>query len=139
MDQINYDMFEHKFTSDMEFRSSFDKIKCFRVMDEEGNIVTKGYDTAIPDDVLLKMYDNMVTMNEADVVFNAAQRQSRISFYMTQLGEEASGIGTAAALKPQDLIFPQYREAGCFLWRGFSIQQMGHQLTGNQYDLGKGK
>jgi len=45
---------------------------------------------------------------------------------MTQLGEEASGIGTAAALNNDDLIFPQYREAGAFLWRGFSIQQMAH-------------
>jgi len=131
MDEINRDLFEHKFTSDMEFRSSFDKIKCFRVMDEEGNIVTPGYAEKIPDDLILKMYDKMVTINEADVVFNAAQRQSRISFYMTQLGEEASGIGTAAALDNSDLIFPQYREAGAFLWRGFSIQQMGHQLTGN--------
>ena len=122
MDQLNMDLFEHKFTSDMEFRSSFDKMKCFRVMDQDGEIITKGYDNLIPEAELLKMYDNMVTMNECDQVYNAAQRQSRISFYMTQLGEEASGIGTAAALKDHDLIFPQYREAGAFLWRGFSIQ-----------------
>jgi|Transcript_3490 2-oxoisovalerate dehydrogenase E1 component alpha subunit len=106
MDEINRDLFEHKFTSDMEFQSSFDKIKCFRVLDEEGNVVTPGYDTKISDDDLMKMYDKMVTINEADVVYNAAQRQARISFYMTQLGEEASGIGTAAALKDHDLIFP---------------------------------
>lgn len=99
MDQVNRDMFEHKFTSDMEFKSSFDKFKCFRVMDEEGNIVTKGYADKISNELLLKMYDHMVIMNEADNVYNAAQRQARISFYMTQLGEEASGIGTAAALK----------------------------------------
>ena len=72
MDEINRDLFEHKFTSDMEFRSSFDKIKCFRVMDEEGNIITPGYAEKIPDDLILKMYDKMVTINEADVVFNAA-------------------------------------------------------------------
>lgn len=58
---------------------------------------------------------------------------------MTQLGEEAAGVGSAAAIKDQDLIFPQYREAGAFLWRGFSIQQMAHQLTSNVHDLGKGK
>jgi 2-oxoisovalerate dehydrogenase E1 component alpha subunit len=81
----------------------------------------------------------MVMMNEADVVFNQAQRQSRISFYMTQLGEEAAGVGSAAAIKDHDLIFPQYREAGSFLWRGFSIQQMAHQLTGNIHDLGKAR
>ena len=75
-------------------------------MDEEGNIINKGYAEKISDELILKMYDNMVIMNETDVVYNAAQRQSRISFYMTQLGEEASGIGTAAALKDDDLIFP---------------------------------
>ena len=97
-------LFEHKFTTDLSFRSHFDKLKCFRVMDEEGNIVNKGYD--IDKAVLTKMYETMVTINEADQVFNAAQRQSRISFYMTQLGEEASNIGTASALESQDLLFP---------------------------------
>jgi 2-oxoisovalerate dehydrogenase E1 component alpha subunit len=67
----------------MEFKSSFDKIKCFRVIDEEGVVVTPGYADKIPKDELLKIYDSMVTINEADQVYNAAQRQSRISFYMT--------------------------------------------------------
>ena len=122
MDLVNHELFEHKFTNDLEFRSSFDKVKCFRVMDEEGNIINKQYENSIDEDTMKKMYKTMVMMNEADVVFNQAQRQSRISFYMTQLGEEAAGIGSAAAIKDQDLIFPQYREAGAFLWRGFSIQ-----------------
>ena len=58
---------------------------------------------------------------------------------MTQLGEEATGVGSAAALKDHDLLFPQYREAGAFLWRGFDIQHMAHQLCGNVMDYGKGK
>ena len=132
-------MFEHKFTNEMDFRSSFDKIKCFRVIDEEGQIINKKYEGSIDDATLQKMYRTMVMMNEADVVYNQAQRQSRISFYMTQLGEEAAGVGSAAAIKSHDMIFPQYREAGAFLWRAFSIQQMAHQLTSNQYDLGKGR
>ena len=40
-------------------------------MDEEGNIITPGYDN-ISEEKLLKMYDAMVTINEADVVYNAA-------------------------------------------------------------------
>jgi len=133
-------LFEHKFTSDMGFKSQFDKLKCFRVMDENGVIVNPGNQhKLIPEDKIKKMYETMVTINEADVVFNQAQRQSRISFYMTQTGEEASNIGTAAALADQDLLFPQYRESGAFLWRGFSIQQMAHQLCGNHLDLGAGK
>jgi hypothetical protein len=43
-------------------------------MDEDGKIINPGYDTKIPDAEILKMYDAMVTMNEADQVYNAAQR-----------------------------------------------------------------
>jgi hypothetical protein len=83
MDIVNREMFEHKFTNDMNFSSSFDKIKCFRVMDEDGNIINKKYENSIDDKTLQKMFRTMVMMNEADVIFNQAQRQSRISFYMT--------------------------------------------------------
>jgi Dehydrogenase E1 component len=106
MDQVNMEMFEHKFTNDLEFRSSFDKVKCFRVLDEDGNIINKKYENSIDDNTLQKMFRTMVMMNEADVVYNQAQRQSRISFYMTQLGEEAAGVGSAAAIKDIDMIFP---------------------------------
>ena len=41
-----------------------------------------------------------------------SQRQGRISFYMTNYGEEGTHIGSAAALDSRDLVFGQYREAG---------------------------
>lgn len=66
MDKLNNDLFDHTFTSEMNFKSSFDKFKCFRVLDENGEIVTKGYDNLIPEAQLLKMHDAMVTMNEVD-------------------------------------------------------------------------
>jgi len=47
-DVPNYELFEHKFTDKLEFKSSFDKIKCFRVIDHDGKVVNKGYDEAIP-------------------------------------------------------------------------------------------
>lgn len=128
MGQVNSDLlFDFQFSTNMDFHKKHEKLKCFRVMDEEGSIINNGgYEKMIPNDKLVKMYETMVTINEADKVFNAAQRQSRISFYMTQTGEEASNIGTAAALESQDLMFPQYRESGAFLWRGLSIEQMAH-------------
>ena len=44
-------------------------------MDEEGKIINKGdYHKMIPKDELKKIYDTMITINEADVVFNQAQR-----------------------------------------------------------------
>ena len=60
----------------------------------------------IPKEKLLKIFDTMVMNAEADSLFNMAQRQNRISFYMTSIGEEAESIGTAAALNDIDLIYP---------------------------------
>ena len=53
-------------------------------MDENGKITNPGgYEKLIDKETLVKMWRTMVLINEADQVFNAAQRQSRISFYMT--------------------------------------------------------
>ena len=62
----------------------------------------------------------------------------RISFYMTNFGEEATQIGSARALKFKDVVFPQYREAGVFLWRGYTPLECMHQCFGTSKDFGKG-
>ena len=74
MGEINRELlFDHKFTTDMDFKDQFEKIKCFRVMDENGKIINDGgYEKLIPMEKLKKMYSTMVTINEADQVFNAA-------------------------------------------------------------------
>ncbi|CAN4115332.1 unnamed protein product [Withania somnifera] len=85
------------------------------------------------------MYTDMVTLQTMDTIFYELQRQGRISFYVTALGEEAINIASAAALKTDDFIFPQYREPGVLLWRGFTIQEFANQLFGNKNDYGKGR
>ena len=69
----------------------------------------------------------------------AAQRQGRISFYMTCTGEEAAVIGSVAALTPQDVILAQYREHAALHYRGFTATQFMQQLFGTHQDLGKGR
>lgn len=49
----------------------------------------------------------MVTLQTMDTIFYEAQRQGRISFYVTAVGEEAINIASAAALKIDDIVFPQ--------------------------------
>lgn len=51
----------------------------------------------------------MLTLNVMDLILYEAQRQGRISFYMTNAGEEAY-IGSAAALDPEDEIFGQVND-----------------------------
>lgn len=57
---------------------------------------------------------------------------------MTNFGEEATQIGSARALKFKDVVFPQYREAGVFLWRGYTPLECMHQCFGTSKDFGKG-
>ena len=62
--------------------------------------------------MVVKMYKCMTQLNTMDRILYESQRQGRISFYMTNYGEEGTHIGSAAALDSKDLIFGQYREAG---------------------------
>jgi len=74
-----------------------------------------------------------------DQILYEAQRQGRISFYMTNYGEEATHIGSAAALSDSDPIFGQYREAGVLKWRGFTLTDFMNQNYSNHEDGGKGR
>ncbi|KAJ3248213.1 hypothetical protein HDU78_001613 [Chytriomyces hyalinus] len=127
------------FTEKMTFLSDYPTIATYRVMDSEGAVLVPGSEPQISKDESLKMYKTMVSLNQMDLILYDAQRQGRISFYMTHHGEEATLLGTAAALKNDDVFFGQYREAGFMMYRGFSIQQCMHQCYGNENDLGKGR
>jgi 2-oxoisovalerate dehydrogenase E1 component alpha subunit len=59
------------------------------------------------EEIAVKMYTNMVSLQMMDAMFYEAQRQGRISFYMTSTGEEAINIASAAALSADDIILPQ--------------------------------
>ena len=88
---------------------------------------------------LLRAHRHMIRLRKMDHILHNAQRQGRISFYMTHTGEEAIHMGSASALQPQDFIFAQYREAGSLMWRGFTLEQFCNQCFSNDLDLGKGK
>ena len=58
---------------------------------------------------------------------------------MAALGEEATTVGGAAGLEPQDMIMAQYREQGALMFRGFSLEDFMNQMFSNDKDLGKGR
>ncbi|MGX5913720.1 thiamine pyrophosphate-dependent dehydrogenase E1 component subunit alpha [Aliidiomarina sp. Khilg15.8] len=115
------------------------RIPMFQLMDKDG----KPHDgVKLPDidkELALKMFETMQFIRVLDERMIAAQRQGRISFYLSSLGEEAASIGSAAALKFEDMIMGQYREQGSLAFRGFTVQQFMNQLFSNAEDLGKGR
>ena len=81
----------------------------------------------------------MVRVNEFDKIFLDAQRQGRISFYLTGRGEEGCIVGSAAALHANDWVLPQYRELGVCFWRGWTFQEVADQLCANENDPAHGR
>ncbi|KAL3721428.1 hypothetical protein ACJRO7_033858 [Eucalyptus globulus] len=129
------------FTPKMSFisESPEERAHCYRVLDEDGQPLVHGSFVQVSEQVAVRMYSEMVTLQTMDNIFYEAQRQGRISFYVTSIGEEAINIASAAALTFDDLVFPQYREPGVLLWRGFTLQEFANQCFGNRDDYGKGR
>ena len=81
----------------------------------------------------------MVTARVMDERCLTLQRQGRIGFYVPMQGQEAAQIGCGWALKPEDWIFPAYRELGIALIRGIPLGLLLDQFIGNSGDLLKGR
>lgn len=94
---------------------------------------------AISDADLRALYRTMALTRAFDQRMITLQRQGRLGFYLGSYGEEAATVGSAYALKPEDWIFPCYREQGAYLWRGITVQEMANQCYGNALDGTKGR
>ncbi|CAN0089891.1 unnamed protein product, partial [Heterosigma akashiwo] len=127
------------FTTEVNLREAnhIEPLPIFRVLDLDGEILEGANVPELDEDFALQLYRSMVRLQMMDNVFYDAQRQGRISFYMTHTGEEACSVASAAALDPGDPVFSQYREAGALLWRGFTPQEFADQCFAT--DLGKGR
>ncbi|RUP47755.1 thiamine diphosphate-binding protein [Jimgerdemannia flammicorona] len=126
------------FVYEMKFIQNMEPIPTYRVMDQNGHVKVQQDELEVSKEMAVKIYKDMVTLNMMDLILYEAQRQGRISFYMTNYGEEAY-MGSAAALQPEDVIFGQYREAGVLLYRGFTLDEFMNQCYSNEGDIGKGR
>jgi pyruvate dehydrogenase E1 component alpha subunit/2-oxoisovalerate dehydrogenase E1 component alpha subunit len=110
----------------------------FQIVDDRGK--------ADPSDVAhvdraeaIKMWLGMKTIRVVDARMIALQRQGRISFYGSAIGQEAAVVGSAAALEPDDWLVPALREAGAGIYRGLSLASYVAQIFGNAADVTKGR
>jgi 2-oxoisovalerate dehydrogenase E1 component alpha subunit len=63
-------------------------------------------------------YRDMVLTRRIDVEATALQRHGELGIWAQLLGQEAAQIGSGRALRPQDYVFPTYREHGVAWCRG---------------------
>ena len=97
------------------------------LIDSEGN-ATKGKVAAgfeRPDDeTLLQLYRQMVVARRFDIQVTALTRQGRLATYPSALGQEACEIAAVASLRPQDWLFPTYRDTIALLTRGVTPSEL---------------
>jgi pyruvate dehydrogenase E1 component alpha subunit len=109
-----------------------------RVMREDGSLDPKT-DPGVSADDVLALYRAMVRVRVLDDRLVTLQRQGRIGFHIGSLGEEASILGSAFAMRSQDWMFPCYREFGGAMWRGMPLQRYVDNMFGNANDPALGR
>jgi 2-oxoisovalerate dehydrogenase E1 component alpha subunit len=69
-------------------------------------------------EVIRGFYRDMVLTRRIDTEATALQRHGELGIWAQLLGQEAAQIGAGRALRPQDYVFPTYREHGVAYCRG---------------------
>ncbi|HVL61057.1 MAG TPA: thiamine pyrophosphate-dependent enzyme, partial [Microbacterium sp.] len=65
---------------------------------------------ALDDATLQRFHRDMTVSRRLDVAGANLQRQGQLALWVPSLGQEAAQVGSAHAARPQDHIFPSYRE-----------------------------
>jgi len=95
---------------------------------------------AFSDDALAALlYRRMVLARHMDERLVALQREGRVAYHTSAIGEEAAVVGSALALRDQDWLFPGSRDAAAALARGLSPTSYAHHVFGSGADAGKGR
>lgn len=68
--------------------------------------------------VLARLHRDMTVIRRLDTEATHLQRQGELALWPPLLGQEASQVGSALALRGDDFVFPSYRENGVALLRG---------------------
>jgi len=83
------------------------------------------------DQVLLALYRMMVLGRRFDTQATALTKQGRLAVYPSARGQEACQVGAVAALRPQDWLFPTYRDSMALVARGIDPVEVLTLLRGD--------
>ena len=81
-------------------------------------------------EALRGFYRDMVMVRRFDAEDTSLQRQGELGLFPPALGQEAAQVGSGRALRPQDYVFPSYREHGVAYTRGVDLADVLLQFRG---------
>ena len=110
-------------------------------IDEAGNAVSELPEFAHDTGNVLPLYRAMMLTRTFDEKAIALQRTGRLGTYASSLGQEAVGVGTAAAMRSDDVLLPSFRDQSAMLWRGVTMIELllywGGDERGNNFSNAK--
>ncbi len=80
------------------------------LVDSDAGAEYRQYIDELTDDQLREFHRQMVVIRAFDMEATNLQRQGQMALWVPSLGQEAAQVGSAFATRPQDHIFPAYRE-----------------------------
>ncbi|WP_026693164.1 pyruvate dehydrogenase (acetyl-transferring) E1 component subunit alpha [Peribacillus kribbensis] len=93
----------------------------FQVLDANGNLADESCREYVDETLVKEFYSGMARIRIFDRKAVSLQRQGRIGTYAPFEGQEASQVGSAKALNPDDWMFPTYRDHGAAMTFGHSL------------------
>src|SRR5438552_3982428 len=110
------------------------EMAAYQILDPEGNLVGK-----IPDlsnlapslsEALLALYRDMHRGRLFSNKVIALQRQALATTFGSLYGQEATAVGLAAPMKPQDWLTTSYREVASLMVRGVPVSTLMYSFRG---------
>ncbi|WP_116136977.1 pyruvate dehydrogenase (acetyl-transferring) E1 component subunit alpha [Trinickia diaoshuihuensis] len=102
--------------------ASFD-IEYTRFLDPGGVPAQSLPDFAKDPNILSGFYRAMVLTRAFDAKAVALQRTGKLGTFASSVGQEAIGVGLASAMRPEDALFPSYRDHAAQLLRGVTMTE----------------
>jgi 2-oxoisovalerate dehydrogenase E1 component alpha subunit len=114
------------------------EIRHHQFLDAEGRAAGALPDFAKDPAELLRMYRLMTLVRAFDAKAINLQRTGKLGTYASCLGHEATHVAVGAAMRPEDVLCPVYREYGSQLWRGVTMRNIllywGGDERGNDFE-----
>ncbi|KQQ28906.1 MULTISPECIES: thiamine pyrophosphate-dependent dehydrogenase E1 component subunit alpha [unclassified Frondihabitans] len=88
---------------------------------------------ALSDETLRQFHRDMVLTRRFDDEAGNLQRQGQLALWVPSHGQEAAQVGSARASRPQDHLFPSYREHAVGMVRGIDPVDVVRLLRGNTH------
>ena len=88
---------------------------------------------ALSEEELQDFYRDMVVIRAFDREATNLQRQGQLALWPPSFGQEAAQVGSARATRPQDHVFPSYREHAVCMIRGVDLVDIIRVMRGHSH------